>query len=89
MAVFLLDWCSGEAEVGYLLLNKCGEISSNFFNLIPKNCVSGFSIEPNKKYGEWHLGKDLLHNIIYFFEMLSLFTLLCSSFYLLFTVLIL
>lgn len=78
MAVFVLDWCSGEAEVGHVLLNKRGGISSTFFNVIPKNCISGFSIEPH-----------YLLNIIYFFEMLSLFTLHSSSFYLLFTVLIL
>ena len=47
VAVFLLDWCSGEAEVGHLLLNKRGGISLNFFNVIPKNCISAFSIEPN------------------------------------------
>lgn len=47
LAVFLLDWCSGEAEVGHLLLNKRGGISSIFFNVIPKNCISAFSIETN------------------------------------------
>lgn len=67
--------CDG-GKVGLLLLNKCGRISSNFFNLISKKCICGHKIKTDQKYRGWHLGKlnhdMLLQNIIYFLEMLIL-----------------